>query len=149
MLVVILLLVAVGLIILGHVLYAKAKVGDTVTPFHYWGYGISAILITVISIVHFCTVGGAIGLESQYYTYYTYSRDVRDNVLIIDIASLEGKLVSDSENKQSGFISVNRLQSDVWDYNQKLYSIRHWGNDPFVGIIIEKPNIELKPIILR
>lgn len=150
MLVVFLLLIAIGMITLGHVWYAKAAKGDEVSSVHYWGYALLAVILLVTSIVHFCTVGNAINLESQYYTYYTYSQDIRDNVLIIEIKTLEGKLISENSQTQTGdMVSINRLRSDIFYYNQNLYAVKHWAGDPFVGLIIEKPNNDLKPIILR
>jgi hypothetical protein len=99
--------------------------------------------------VVYYTVDSAINLEAQYYTYYTYSQDVKDNVLIIPIESLEGKLISEGSKGGGDVVSIGKLRVDILNYNQNLYSVRHWGNDPLVGIIIEKPNADLKPIILR
>jgi hypothetical protein len=141
--------VAIGMIVLGHVLYNKAKKGDEVSDIHYWGYGLLAVMLLIVSIMHLCTVNNAINLEAQYYTYYTYSQDVKDNVLIIDLNQLEGKLISENSENVSDTVSIGRLRVDVFNYNQNLYSVRHWATDPFVGLFIESPNNDLKPIILR
>jgi hypothetical protein len=151
MLIVILFLIVIGMIVSGHVMYAKAKVGDEVSDIHYYGYAFLGILLVIISIVHFVTVGNAIKIESQYYTYYTYSQEITDNILIIPISSLEGKLIpkGSGDNQSTNTVSLDKVREDVFYYNQSLYSVRHWANDPFVGLIIEKPNADLKPIILR
>ena len=149
MIVVILILLSIGMIVSGHYMYWKAKKGDEVSSIHYWGYGLLATWLIIFSVIHFCTVGGAINLESQYYTYYTYSQDIKDNVLIIDTKTLEGKLIPEGQSLGLDSVSIGRLRVDILNYNQALYSIRHWANDPFIGIIIEKPNNDLKPIILR
>lgn len=150
MLIVLLSLGFIAMIVAGHIVYAKAPKGEEVSTIHFWGYGLLAVLMVIVSIVHFCTVGSAINLESQYYTYYTYSQNVQDNVLIIPISSLEGKLIPEgSANQPSDTVSINKVRADIFYYNQNLYAVRHWGVDPFVGLIIEKPDCYIKPIVLR
>lgn len=149
MLVAFLLLLAIGLIVYGHWRFFKANPGEEVSSSHIWGYVILSVTIVMMSVVHFCTVGKVINLEAQYYTFYTYSQEVQDNVLIIDIAKLEGKMVPSGSSQVTDVVSIGKLRTDVLNYNYDLYGTRQWAKDPFIGWVMESPNKDLKPIILR
>jgi ABC-type transport system involved in multi-copper enzyme maturation permease subunit len=145
MLVIITLLLALALIGVGLYLMIKGKASHTPLT---TGIVIFVILIITFASIHFATLSNAIGLEPVYDTALAYTTAAPQDVLIIDVEKIDGKLFPKNAGMNDPW-ELQRYRAEIKDYNNSLYILRGLHNDIWLFTLVAEPRTSLKPIIIR